>query len=51
MAWFGRPLGMGIDMRTMNPALATIFAAGIYIGGGVLLVILIILLIVLLLRR
>ncbi len=38
-------------MRTMNPSLATIFAAGIYIGGGVLVAILIILLIVLLLRR
>ena len=50
-AWFGRRLRMGIDMRTMNPSLATIFAAGIYIGGGVLLAILIILLIVLLLRR
>ena len=38
-------------MRTMNPSLAAMFAAGIYIGGGVLVVILIILLIVLLLRR
>jgi hypothetical protein len=35
----------------MNPSLATIFAAGIYIGGGVILLILIILLVLIFMRR
>jgi hypothetical protein len=41
----------GTQVLNMYGPLATIFAAGIYIGGGVILAILIILVLVLLLRR
>jgi hypothetical protein len=40
-----------METPTMNASLATIFAAGIYIGGGVILAILIIVVVILLLRR
>ena len=40
-----------MEPPTMNGSLATIIAAGIYIGGGVLLIILVILVVLLLMRR
>ena len=40
-----------MGMAAMNSSLATIFADGIYIGGGVILVILIVLVVLLLMRR
>jgi hypothetical protein len=48
---FARRARTGIEAPTMNASLATMFAAGIYIGGGVILAILIIVVLILLLRR
>jgi hypothetical protein len=50
-AMFARRARRGIEAPVMNAPLATMFAAGIYIGGGVILAILIIVVLILLLRR
>jgi hypothetical protein len=50
-AAFARRSTRGNRTPDMNPPLATILAAGIYIGGGVILAILIIVVLILLLRR
>lgn len=49
---FFRPgYSVPVERDKMNGLLASVFAEGIYIGGGVLLVILIILVVLMLMRR
>ena len=48
---FARRARRGIEAPDMNASLATVLAAGIYIGGCVILAILIIVVLILLLRR